>query len=234
MVTLRKSSQRGHAQHGWLDSYHTFSFADYYDPKFMGFRALRVINEDRIEAGAGFPTHPHHDMEILTYLVEGAIEHRDSTGNHAVIRPGEVQIMSAGTGIQHSEFNHYRDRVTHLLQIWILPDRVGLKPAYGQKNLDAHFQNSSMVLIASPQGTDDSVVIHQDCRVYAGRLKAESEVILPTTINRHFWLQLVSGTLLLQGEPMEAGDGAALTGETEVKIRATQSALTEFLLFDLN
>jgi hypothetical protein len=227
MLHLRKSNDRGHANHGWLDSWHTFSFADYHDPQHVSFSALRVINEDRVAPGEGFPTHPHRDMEIITYVLEGALEHKDSLGTGSVIRPGEVQRMSAGTGIRHSEFNHSQTEPVHFLQIWILPDRQGVKPGYEQKRIGLDGQ---LRLVASPDGHDGSVTIHQDARVYAARLNG-SEVTHTLASGRRAWLQVARGAVKLNGTTLQAGDGAGIENETALRLAADGSA--EVLLFDL-
>jgi hypothetical protein len=227
MLHLRKSNDRGHANHGWLDSWHTFSFADYHDPEHVSFSALRVINEDRVSPGEGFPTHPHRDMEIITYVLEGALEHQDSLGTGSVIRPGEVQRMSAGTGIRHSEFNHSQTEPVHFLQIWILPDRQGVKPGYEQKRIGLDGQ---LRLVASPDGHDGSVTIHQDARVYAARLNG-SEVTHTLASGRRAWLQVARGAVKLNGTTLQAGDGAGIENETALRLAADGSA--EVLLFDL-
>jgi hypothetical protein len=227
MLQLRKSNDRGHANHGWLDSWHTFSFADYHDPQHVSFSALRVINEDRVSPGEGFPTHPHRDMEIITYVLEGALEHQDSLGTGSVIRPGEVQRMSAGTGIRHSEFNHSQTEPVHFLQIWILPDRQGVKPGYEQKRIGLDGQ---LRLVASPDGHDGSVTIHQDARVYAARLNG-SEVTHTLASGRRAWLQVARGAVKLNGTTLQAGDGAGIENETALRLAADGSA--EVLLFDL-
>ena len=227
MIQVRQAKDRGHANHGWLDSWHTFSFADYHDPHHMGFSVLRVINEDRVTPGEGFPTHPHRDMEIITYVLEGALEHKDSLGTGSVIRPGEVQRMSAGTGIRHSEFNHSRSEPVHFLQIWILPNAQGVKPGYEQKRI-AH--DGGLRLVASPDGADGSVTIHQDARVYAARLNG-AEVSHTLAPGRHAWLQVARGTARLNGTELHAGDGAGIEGETGLRLDVDGSA--EVLLFDL-
>jgi hypothetical protein len=227
MLQLRKAHDRGHANHGWLDSWHTFSFADYHDPQHVSFSALRVINEDRVAPGEGFPTHPHRDMEIITYVLEGALEHKDSLGTGSVIRPGEVQRMSAGTGIRHSEFNHSQSEPVHFLQIWILPDRQGVKPGYEQKRIGL---NGQLRLVASPDGSDGSVTIHQDARVYAARLNGD-EVAHTLEPGRRAWLQVARGTVKLNGTTLHAGDGASIENETTLRLAADGSA--EVLLFDL-
>jgi hypothetical protein len=227
MLHLRKSNDRGHANHGWLDSWHTFSFADYHDPQHVSFSALRVINEDRVAPGEGFPTHPHRDMEIITYVLEGALEHQDSLGTGSVIRPGEVQRMSAGTGIRHSEFNHSQTEPVHFLQIWILPDRQGVQPGYEQKRIGLDDQ---LRLVASPDGHDGSVTIHQDARVYAARLNG-SEVTHTLASGRRAWLQVARGAVKLNGTTLQAGDGAGIENETALRLAVDGSA--EVLLFDL-
>lgn len=231
MVTIRKSAERGHANHGWLDSYHTFSFANYYDPAYMGFRHLRVINEDRVEAGQGFGTHPHRDMEIITYIIEGALEHKDSMGNREVIRAGEVQVMSAGTGITHSEYNPSSTEPVHLLQIWILPDQAGIKPRYDQKMYSEDEKRDRLRLIASPEGREDSVVIHQNVNLYASLLQQGQKIEYSLSPDRHGWLQVVKGAITLNGQALTTGDGAAISHETQLAIAAEENS--EFLLFDL-
>ncbi len=230
MLIRRPANERGHANHGWLDSHHTFSFANYHDPRFMGFRSLRVINDDRVSAGAGFPTHPHRDMEIVSYVVEGALEHKDSMGNGSVIRPGDVQRMSAGTGVRHSEYNPSKQEGVRFLQIWIQPDVRGLEPSYEQKNfLDE--RRGNLRLVASPDGQHDSVKLHQDARIYASVLEASETVTHAIGKDRHVWLQIVDGAVIVNGTFLGAGDGAALSEEASLKITAKQPA--HFLLFDL-
>lgn len=231
MIQLRKSEERGHADHGWLNAYHTFSFADYYDENHMGFRDLRVINEDRILGGSGFSTHGHQDMEIITYIIEGALEHKDSMGNAAVIRPGEVQRMSAGTGVRHSEFNHLKDQKTHLMQIWILPEHTGIKPSYEQKSFVDEFKNKNFVLVASKEGKAGSVTINQNVNMYVGKLAVAEELKYTIQPGRHVWLQMVKGELILNTLSLRASDAAAISNETEIKIKASQES--EFILFDL-
>jgi len=222
MIVIRKSQDRGHAQHGWLDSYHSFSFADYYDPKWMGFRSLRVINEDRVAAGQGFGSHPHQDMEIITYVLSGQVKHKDSMGNEGIIKPGEVQKMSAGTGVVHSEFNASSKEEVHLLQIWIVPDTKGLKPAYEQNLLPVDQQNS---LFAFP------VSIHQDAKVFRGRLSKGHELNFELKNNRGAWVQMISGSLSINVNSLEAGDAALIEKDTNLKFSSQNNC--EFLLFDL-
>jgi redox-sensitive bicupin YhaK (pirin superfamily) len=231
MLTLRKSDDRGKAEHGWLSSRHTFSFSEYFDRNHMHFRALRVINEDWVSAGEGFDTHPHEDMEIITYMVEGALEHKDSMGNGSVIRPGEVQRMSAGTGVEHSEFNPSKNEKAHLLQIWILPAEKGIEPSYEQKEFSEAARKNKLKLVASPDGSDGSVTIHQDAQLYAGILEKGSQAEHALKPGRHAWLQLVRGKIELNGQALSAGDGASLSDERSVKIRADEKS--ELLLFDL-
>jgi len=230
-VTLRPAAARGHANHGWLDSWHSFSFADYFDPAHMGFRTLRVINDDTIAPDNGFGTHGHRDMEIITYVTHGAIEHQDSTGEHEVLRPGEVQRMSAGRGIRHSEFNPSKDEDTRLLQIWILPEREGITPGYEQKPFADAVKHNRLGLLASNDARDGSLKIFQDADVYAARLEPSVNVSLPLRAGRGAWVQVVEGMLQLGGQVLNAGDGAAIEGEPEVSLTALSFA--EFLLFDL-
>jgi redox-sensitive bicupin YhaK (pirin superfamily) len=228
MITVRRSDERGHADHGWLDTYHTFSFADYYDPDFMGFRDLRVINEDRVAPHNGFGTHGHRDMEIISFVLEGELEHRDNMGNGGVIRPGEVQRMSAGTGVLHSEKNPSGEPV-HFYQIWILPRERNIRPSYEQKNFPAEDRTGRLRLVASLDGRDGSVTIHQDVELYSAVLdeKGLTHTFAP---NRHGWLQVARGEVTLAGNTLRAGDGAAISEETSVELRG---AGAEVLLFDL-
>lgn len=230
-ITLRPSSARGHANHGWLDSHHSFSFAHYYDPEHMGFRDLRVINEDVIAPGMGFGTHGHSDMEIVTYVTEGALEHRDSMGEHSIIRPGEVQRMTAGTGIRHSEFNASRSEAVKLLQIWLLPAEEGLVPGYEQTMFADEEKHNRLRLIAAPDGRDGALTIHQDVALYAAKLDAGVRVSLPLRPGRGAWLQMVDGRVLINDQPLQAGDGAAVEQVDVVSIAAETAS--EFLLFDL-
>lgn len=231
MLTLRPGQARGHFDHGWLDTYHTFSFAGYYDPDHMGFRSLRVINEDQVAPGTGFGLHPHRDMEILTYVLSGALEHKDSLGHGAVIRPGEVQYMAAGTGIRHSEFNPSSSEPVHLMQIWIEPHSAGLPPRYDQRHFPALADTGRLVLLASPDGRAGSITINQDAYLWAGALAAGQEVTQPLSPQRHAWVQVLRGAVEVQGQTLRAGDGAALTEEAALTLRATENA--EVLVFDL-
>jgi len=231
MITIRKSEERGHFELGWLDTYHTFSFDQYHDPEHMHFRSLRVINEDRVAAGQGFPTHSHRDMEIITYILSGALEHRDSMGNGSVIRPGDVQRMTAGTGVSHSEFNPSESEAVHLLQIWILPKSHGLPPGYEEKAFADEERRGRLRLIASDDGREGSVEINQDARVYASLLEAGQIITHTLQPNRYAWIQLARGTLLLNGLELKQGDGAAISRESELTIEAHDQA--ELLLFDL-
>jgi len=232
MINIRRSKERRHANHGWLDTYHSFSFADYYDPQNMGFRDLRVINEDFIEAAQGFPTHGHRDMEIITYVINGEISHRDSMGNGETIHPHEVQRMTAGTGVLHSEYSSPTDR-THLLQIWILPEKQNLQPGYEQKVFAPEEKQGKLRLVASKGGDDGSVHINQDVRLYASILSGGEVVTHALAESRHAWVQLISGLLEVNGETLQPGDGAAVSEETELRLKAGDDR-TEFLLFDLN
>jgi hypothetical protein len=231
MITLRKAEDRGHANHGWLDTYHTFSFANYYDPKHMGFRALRVINEDHVSPTAGFGTHGHRDMEIITYVLEGALEHKDNIGNGSVIQPGEVQRMSAGTGILHSEFNHSETEAVHLLQIWLLPAQNGLSPSYEQRNFSPAKTPGKLHLVAAKDGREGAVTVHQDVDLYAAVLQKGDRLYHTLQPQRHAWVQVARGAITLNGLPLDTSDGAAISNETEVVIEATKEA--EILLFDL-
>ena len=231
MITLRKSEDRGHFDLGWLDTYHTFSFDRYYDPAHMHFRSLRVINEDRVAPGQGFPAHSHRDMEIITYILEGALEHRDNMGNGSVIRPGDVQRMTAGSGVSHSEFNSSRDQIVHLLQIWIMPDAQNLPPGYEQKFFTAEDRSGNLRLIASPDGSAGSVRIHQDARVYAALLNDSQSIEHALPPNRYAWIQVARGVLTVNDLELKAGDGASVSAEQKLKIAAGENA--ELLLFDL-
>lgn len=230
MLQLRRSLERGHAQHGWLDSYHTFSFAGYYDPRFMGFRSLRVINQDVIIGGSGFPTHPHRDMEIITYMIRGTLAHRDSMGHTAKIERGEVQYMSAGTGITHSEFNANTNKDAELLQIWIIPPKEGLPTRYGQKNFKDKFQENRLVKVLSPDGSDESLQIFQNASLYVGWLMPQ-ELTLPLAPSRYGWLQVVKGEVEIAGSKLQAGDALALSNLQDPQLRVLSES--EFLFFDL-
>jgi quercetin 2,3-dioxygenase len=231
MLTVRPATERGHADHGWLDTNHTFSFADYYDPKHMGFRALRVINEDRVAPGRGFGTHGHRDMEIVSYVVDGALEHKDSMGTGSVIRPGDVQRMTAGTGVQHSEYNASKSEPVHFLQIWILPEAERLAPGYEQKTFSVDDKKNRLRLVASRDGRDGSVVVHQDVALYASVLDTGAEVAHPLAKGRHAWVQVVRGAVEANGRRLAAGDGASLSDEANVALRALEAS--ELLVFDL-
>lgn len=231
MITLRPAHSRGHASLEWLDTWHTFSFGQYYDPEHMGFGALRVINDDRIAPGGGFPMHSHEDMEIVTYVMQGALEHRDSLGNQGVIKAGEIQRMRAGTGIRHSEYNASATDGVHLLQIWILPDRKGLEPGYHQISPDMKERQGRFQLIAAPDGRESSVDIHQDASIYAAVLSAGDIITHPIPSGRHAYLQIAQGNLSLNDQPMREGDGAAISGEPIITLSTTDRA--EVLLFDL-
>jgi redox-sensitive bicupin YhaK (pirin superfamily) len=231
MITVRRSKERGSARYDWLDSRHTFSFADYYDPKHMGFSELRVINEDRVEPGAGFPTHSHRDMEIITYVLEGALAHKDSTGTSSVIRPGDVQRMSAGTGISHSEYNASKTEPVHFLQIWVIPNETGLKPGYEQRSFDIEAKRGSWVLVAAPDARDGCVKIHQDTELFLASLPKDARVEFGLQPGRRGWLQVTRGAVRLSSTQLDAGDGAAITDEKIFDISACNDA--EVLLFDL-
>ena len=231
MNEIRRAGERGHAQHGWLDSWHSFSFADYYDPAHMGFSALRVINEDRIQPGTGFGTHGHRDMEIISYVLEGALAHKDSMGNGSSIVPGDVQRMSAGRGVQHSEFNHAKDAVTHFLQIWIEPSVRGIEPGYEQKHFDGASKRGRLRLVASPDGAEGSVTIHQDARLYAALLDGAESARHALAPGRKAYVHVVRGKLTVNGNPLAAGDALKASGVAEVVLE--KGAGAEALLFDL-
>ena len=231
MITIRKANERGHFDHGWLNTYHTFSFDQYYDPRYMGFRVLRVINEDFVAASRGFPTHGHRDMEIITYILEGALQHEDSMGNGSSIRPGDVQRMTAGKGVRHSEKNASETEAVHLLQIWILPDTVGLDPGYEQKLFTDDQKRNKLCLIASSDERDGSVKVHQDISLYAAVIDVGASVKYSTAETRYGWLQVARGTVEINDERAEQGDGAVIVGESEIEILANKPS--EILLFDL-
>ncbi len=231
MIVVRKAQDRGHANHGWLDSYHTFSFADYYDPQEMGYGALRVINEDRVAPGKGFGTHPHRDMEIISYVLEGALAHKDSMGTGSVIRPGDVQRMSAGTGVLHSEFNPSPQEPVHFLQIWIEPNAYGVAPSYEQRSFSGDQKQGRLRLIASPDGAEGSVKIHQDARVYAAVLDDGDAVNYALAQDRRAYVHVARGAVQLNGTALSAGDGAKISGEQELRLSGGNAA--EVLLFDL-
>jgi quercetin 2,3-dioxygenase len=231
MIEIRKSKDRGQADHGWLQTKHTFSFADYYDEKHMGFGALRVINEDHIKGGTGFATHGHRDMEIISYVVEGALEHKDSMGNSTIIKPGEVQRMSAGTGVRHSEHNHSKDKTTHLLQIWILPEKMGTEPSYDQKSFTNDFSSSDLILVASQDGRNNSVTVHQNVSMYAAKAQKAGEKTLQTQPQRHIWVQVIQGLVTVENAELSSGDGAGLKGVEKLSLKWAPGS--EFLLFDL-
>jgi redox-sensitive bicupin YhaK (pirin superfamily) len=231
MIKLRRAGDRGSADLGWLDSRHSFSFGEYHDPDQMGFGPLRVINEDRVQPGAGFDTHGHRDMEIVSYVLEGALEHADSIGTGSVIRPGEVQRMTAGTGIRHSEFNHSKSDLVHFLQIWIVPEREGLEPGYEQEAFPADDRKNQLRLVGSRDGRDGSVTIHQDVDLYAGLLSAAQDVAYAPTPGRKIWLQLARGAVQVNDQRLAAGDGAAVENEAVLNLTAMDDA--EVLLFDM-
>jgi redox-sensitive bicupin YhaK (pirin superfamily) len=231
MIQVRPAGERGRASHGWLESRHTFSFADYWDPAHMGFRALRVINEDRVQPGRGFGSHPHRDMEIISYVLEGGLEHRDSMGHGSVIVPGDVQRMSAGTGVAHSEFNASRDEIVHFLQIWIVPERRGLPPSYEQRRFADDEKKNRFRLVASRDGRDASVTVHQDAELWVALLEPGIRVAHALAPGRHAWLQVTRGKVLVNGVALATGDGAAVAQESSVEVEASDAA--EVLLFDL-
>ncbi len=231
MIEIRAAKTRGHANHGWLDSYHTFSFADYHDPDHINFGHLRVINEDRVQPGTGFPTHGHSNMEIVTYVLEGELEHKDSMGNGSIIHPGDVQRMSAGTGVRHSEFNASASAVVHFLQIWILPNATGLVPSYEQRHFESRELDGKLRLIVSSDGHDGSLVVHQDMSLYAGRLTGDQLVRYKIAPGRRVYVQMARGSVRLNGLHLTPGDGARVTSEGDLSFDGGDSG--EFLLFDL-
>lgn len=231
MMTIRKSNERGHAEHGWLDTYHSFSFADYYDPQWAGFRTLRVLNDDLVMPGMGFGAHPHQNMEIITYVLSGQLEHKDSMGNGRVIRPGEVQYMSAGSGVRHSEFNPSPSEAAHFLQIWILPDAKNVKPRYAEKSLSSA-TTGKLHLVASKSGRDNSIAIHQDADLLLAKLESGQKVAHALADNRHAWLHVAEGEVVLNGKTLAGGDAAAISREAKLELTATKPS--QVLLFDLN
>lgn len=231
MITIRPSAERGHANHGWLDSFHTFSFADYWDEDHVQFRDLRVINEDRVAGGGGFPTHGHRDMEIITWVLSGALDHKDSLGTGATIRPGDAQRMSAGSGIRHSEFNASRSEPVHLLQIWIEPSKAGIKPGYEQKHFPISERQGRLRLVASPDGREGSITITADASLYSGVFASGQQGAITLAKGRHAWVQVAKGAVTVNGTALTAGDGAALSDEAQVEVVATKDA--EVLVFDL-
>jgi redox-sensitive bicupin YhaK (pirin superfamily) len=231
MMSIRRSNERGYADHGWLKSFHSFSFAEYHDPKFMGFGPLRVINEDRVAPGMGFGTHGHRDMEIISYVLEGELAHRDSMGNGSVIRPGDVQRMSAGRGVMHSEFNHAKTETTHFLQIWIQPDRTGIDPSYEEKRFEAADKRGRLRLVASPDGADGSVLIHQNARVYAGTFDGDETAVLQVGAGRRAYIHVARGDVAVNGQKLGAGDAVMLANELSAVLANGRAA--EVLAFDL-
>ena len=231
MITVRPARERGHADHGWLDSHHTFSFADYHDARHMGFRTLRVINEDRVAPARGFGTHSHRDMEIISYVLEGELEHKDDMGTGSIIRPGDVQRMTAGTGVLHSEFNHSKTEGVHFLQIWIVPDKARLQPSYEQKSFPAEARKNQLRLVAARDAREGALTVHQDADIYAGVLDEGAAVSHTVAPGRHAWVQVARGSVTLNGRPLDEGDGAAVSEETRLDLEARTAA--EVIVFDL-
>jgi quercetin 2,3-dioxygenase len=231
MIHVRKAQDRGEANHGWLKSKHTFSFADYYDPQHMGFGPLRVINEDRIEGGTGFGTHPHRDMEIISYVIDGELAHKDSMGNTTVIKPGEVQRMSAGTGVVHSEMNNLKDKVTHFLQIWIIPEQDRIKPSYDQKNFESYLKCNDLILVASKRGRNGSITLNQDVDIYAAQASDVGEKTHKTFLHRHLWVQVIKGGVSVEGILLNAGDGAGIEAVESLNLQWYKGS--EYILFDM-
>jgi len=232
LIDIRRAAERGVANFGWLDSRHTFSFGEYYDPRHMGFGPLRVINEDRVSPGQGFGTHGHKDMEIISYVLEGALEHKDSIGTGSVIRPGDVQVMSAGTGIRHSEFNHSKTEPVHFLQIWVIPDRLGIAPRYEQKTFPETEKRGKLRLVGSSDGRDGSVVVYQDVTILAASLDSGEQVVRALQSGRQAWMQILRGAVAADGHELATGDGAAITGESALSVTARVDG-SEILVFDL-
>ena len=233
MINLRPAAERGHFDHGWLNTWHTFSFADYFDPAHHQFRSLRVINEDFVNPGGGFGTHPHRDMEIVTYVLEGGLAHQDSMGNGSTIRPGDVQRMSAGRGVLHSEYNHSKDELVHLLQIWILPEKKNLEPSYEQKTFSDDDKRNRLRLVASRDGRDGSVTIHQDAALYGSVLEQGKSLRHPLAPGRHAWIQVARGSVTVNGKKLDQGDGAAVSDEPTIELTGASASPAELLLFDL-
>ena len=231
MIKLRRAEDRGHANHGWLNTYHTFSFASYFDPEHIQFRDLRVMNEDRVQPNRGFARHPHQNMEIVTYVLEGQLAHKDSMGNGSTIEYGDVQRMTAGTGVEHSEFNPSRDELVHFYQIWILPRENGLTPSYEQKHFTADEKQGDWLLFASPDGKDESLTIHQDIKIWATIIEKGNNRTYDLDVGRHAWVQVIRGEVVLNGETLSESDGAAISAETKLDIHANEES--EILLFDL-
>ena len=231
MIQIRRAEERGHADHGWLKTYHTFSFSSFQDPQHMRFRSLRVMNEDWVAPGQGFGTHPHNDMEIVTYVLEGALEHKDSMGNGEVLTPGEFQRMSAGTGITHSEFNPSQSEPVHLYQIWMLPECTGIEPSYEQKRFPDEEMRNRLRLVAARESVDGSLLIHQDARIFLSKIDAGQQVVYEPATGRHAWLQVLRGSVSLNSDDLQTSDGAAVTEENLLTIQATSDA--EIMLFDL-
>lgn len=231
MITVRKANERGYANFGWLESQHSFSFGRYFDPAHMGFGPLRVINEDRVNAGGGFPPHPHANMEIISYVISGSLEHKDSEGNVAIIKPGEVQRMTAGTGITHSEYNGSKEDPVHFLQIWVMPEQDGIKPGYEQTFFPDEERRNALRLVASRTGAQGSITVHQDVNLYASTLEAGEDVSLTASAGRGYWIQLIKGALEVNGTSLREGDGAAVENVEDLTFTASQES--EFLLFDL-
>ena len=231
MMNIRKANERGHAEHGWLDTYHTFSFADYYDPQWMGYRSLRVINDDLVMPGMGFGAHPHRDMEIITYILSGQLEHKDSMGNGRVIQTGDVQYMAAGRGVQHSEFNPSNQEAVHLLQIWIQPDEKGVKPRYAEKSL-RNAETGKLHLVTSKTGRDGSIAIHQDADLWLAKLEAGQKISHTLGSQRHAWLHVAEGEVVLNGKTLSGGDAATVERETKLELSASKPS--QVLLFDMN
>lgn len=231
MIQLRKSSDRGHGDHGWLNSFHTFSFANYHDPQHIGFRSLRVMNEDRVAGGQGFGTHAHHDMEIVSYVLDGELEHKDSMGNGEILKPGEFQRISAGSGITHSEFNPSPDQAAHFYQIWLLPGSKGIRPSYEQKSFDPALRQNRLQLVASPDAAEGSLTIHQDVRIFLADIAANQKIEFELPAQRYAWIQVLSGSLEINGQPVHAGDGIAVSDELKLYIAGQSDS--EIMLFDL-